>query len=345
MSGTKKRLPLMAITICLALSVAAPAAAAPAPMPAEISIGTHGLGSSFYSCGAGFAKVISDHSQLRVVAKPFAGPTAWLPLLKRGVIQVGYLSLIEGVWAYTADPTYAVDVPELRLLLTTNWNRATMGLIVRADSSIKKAADLRGKRVASGYGGTLVSARQSELFLRLGGLTLNDVVRVPVPSVVEGWKALREGRVDAAYGGHPGAAGLLEIDSAIKIRPLPFEQPANWRQIVAEIMPVAEPEMVKAGLGFIREDILLFKHPIGLVVSSQVSEQAVKEIVKVLWVNYKELYPVHPWLKDMDPETMTDLKPKIPYHAGTVSWFKEQKLWNAEVEQIQKTLLDLRKQK
>jgi len=330
--------------ICLISLFALPAAPA-ISTPVEISIGTHGVGSSFYSCGVGFAKLISDHSQLKAVAKPFAGPSAWLPLLRRGGVQVGYLSLIEGVWAYTVDPTYAVDVPELRLLLTTNWNRATMGLIVREDSGIKKVVDLRGKRVASGFGGSLVCARQSEFFLRLAGLTLNDVIKVPVPNVVEGWKALREGRVDATYGGHPGAAKLLEINAAIKIRPLPLEQPSNWRQIAADIMPVAEPEMAKAGLGILREDILLFKHPIGLVTSSQVSEEIVKEIVKVMWQYHKELYPVHPWLRGMNQKTMTNLSPMIPYHAGTVAWFKEKGLWNTEGEKIQKKLLDLRGQK
>lgn len=342
-SGNK--LFMMMAGICLTLLLAAPAESAPATMPAEISIGTHGLGSSFYSCGVGFAKLISDHSQLKAVAKPFAGPTAWLPLMKRGGVHLGYLSLIEGVWAYEVDPTYGVDLPELRLLLRTNWNQATMGLIVRDDSGIKKTADLRGKRFATGYGGSIVSARQSEFFLRLAGLTLNDVVQVPVPSVVEGWKALREGRVDAAYGGHPSAAALLEIDAAIKIRPLAMDQPSNWRQIAAGIMPVAEPFMAKAGLGFLREDIMLFQHPLGLVTSSQVSEQTVKEIVKIVWQYYKELGSVHPWLKGIDVETMTDLNPMIPYHTGTISWLKEKGLWSAEAEKTQKKLLGLRGQK
>jgi len=77
-------------------------------MPAEISIGTHGVGTSLYACGVGFAKTISDHSDLQVVAKPFAGPAAWIPLLQRGELEAGYMALGEAVWAYTGSKIYPI---------------------------------------------------------------------------------------------------------------------------------------------------------------------------------------------------------------------------------------------
>lgn len=316
-----------------------------AAMPAEVSIGTHGVGTSLYACGVGFAKTISDHSDLKVVAKPFAGPAAWIPLLQRGEIQAGYMALGEAVWAYTGDKVYPLDAPGLRLLATTNWNSATMGIMVRDNTPFRKIGDLRGKRVASNYGGTIMARQLAALFLRLGGLTWNDVVQVPVTSVVGGWNALREGRVDAAFGGHPAAGKIREIDASIKLRPLPFEKSANWQAIVNEILPVARPAMAKAGIGILREDILLLKAPFGLVSLSSVNEKVVEKMIKALWSNYEEVRPVHPWLARLNTKTMSDQNPMIPYHKGTISWLKEKGAWNTDLENKNKKLLEMRDQK
>ena len=160
-----------------------------------------------------------------------------------------------------------------------------------------------------------------------------------------GLKALQEGRVDAAFGGSPATAKTVEVDAAIKIRPLALEQPSNWQEIVHKTVATAEPYMGKSGFGILREDVLLIQHPAGIVSATAVSEEAVEVIMKALWENYEELYPVNPLLTQVNPELMFNPNPLLPYHSGAVSWFKEKGLWTSELDKIQKELLKLRDQK
>src|SRR3990172_265578 len=76
---------LLSMPLVLAISMAGygEVKAAPVGTPKEtnIAIGTHSVGGAYYASGSGLAKVISEHSTMKAVVKPHAGPNAWMPQL------------------------------------------------------------------------------------------------------------------------------------------------------------------------------------------------------------------------------------------------------------------------
>jgi TRAP transporter TAXI family solute receptor len=315
-------------------------ASAPAKaLPAEVSIGTHPIGSAYHALGSGLAKVITAHSPIKVVVKPFAGPNAWMPLLNNGRIQLGVISGMDTVWAYRSGPGFPQATPNLRLLTRGNPLQGSLGLVVKSSSEIKTVEDLKGKRVTSNYGGNIIIHRIIEAWLAAGGLTWNDVRSIPVADYVSGLKALREGRADATFAGTPVTAPVRELDAAVSIRPLPFPPTEKAVAALADLLPEATPYLGKRGYGILRADTPLIQYPMNLVVTSLLSEEAAYEIIKALWENYKELQPIHPWLKLWTPEQMFNPKPLVPYHPGSVNFFKERGLWTPELERLQQKLV------
>ena len=60
-----------------------------ADLPKKVQIATHPKGTSLNIIGSGMAKVISMHTSISAVDRPYTGYTAWLPLLNKGQIDMG----------------------------------------------------------------------------------------------------------------------------------------------------------------------------------------------------------------------------------------------------------------
>jgi len=329
LSGTFLFLPLLTLSLGLLPTISF--AATP---PATISIGTHRVGLSYHAAGVGIAKVVSEKSAIKVLVKPFAGPNAWMPLLDSGELELGLLSGMDAGWAFTKGPGYSRKNANLRVLM--KGNMVNVIIITRASSDIRKIQDLRGHSLTSDYGGNAIVKHILEVYLASGGLEWKDVKNVPVPDVASGLQSLREARVDAAFGGAPDT--VRELDAAISIRPVPLDSTQKALAKAREILPSARPVLIKKGTAVLKEDTMAIGYPNYLAASSKLSEGAAYEVVKALWENYKELHPVHPWLKGWVREEMFDPDPPAPYHPGAVKFYKEKGLWNAEAEKNQKEL-------
>ncbi|WP_102348967.1 TAXI family TRAP transporter solute-binding subunit [Bacillus sp. Marseille-P3661] len=314
-----------------------------------LSIGTSPNGSAFNTVTTGIASVVSSNSDMNVSVKPFAGPAAWMPMLNSGEIDMGFISYGEAVWALKGENGFQAN-KNLRTLVRGNYT-TTIGAVVKADSGIETVADLKGKKVASDYAGNLVVSNIVESLLVMNGLSWDDVVKVPVPSAAAGIEALRDGRVDAAFGLGPTTALVVEADNAVGLKPLDFIDnlsPDQVNTVSEDVLKelssrVAGAELKVLNEGYLKEDTIGGQYPLMLAVSAELSEDAAYNMVKALWEHYEELHPIFSWLESWTPELMFDPKPSVPYHPGVIKFFKEQGLWNDETEKIQQELMELTK--
>lgn len=106
-------------------------------------------------------------------------------------------------------------------ILSTMYQSSPNAINTLASSGIKSIADLKGKRLGepTGEAGTAMLP----LLLKANGLTLDDIIRVPMPgtSLVA---ALAEGQVDAIIGSTEGYNLVLE-DQGFDVVVLPY---ADW---------------------------------------------------------------------------------------------------------------------
>lgn len=347
------------LAFALALVIVLPASArcvfaGAAPKEAELSrtinFATHAVGTVFNSVGTGLAKVATDRSPIRVIVQPFSGPPGWIPSMSRdGKPEVGIINVIDVWQAYTGKLTprpLPPGSPEMKTPYTPHSNLRLLklgtnlfaGILVRADSPMKSLTDLKGKRITWDFPAFPPNILSGLSLLATGGVSVKDVVPVPVPEVVSGVRALMEGRVDAAVAA-VGMGIVSEADARVGVRFLPAGQQPEGVRVAQGIMPGGDVTLRTAGPAGIKTDISLWSYGIAVVASTHMPDEVASTLLKSWSEHWKELEPVHPQLRGWSPEKFVQKTATIPYHPGSIKFYKEKGLWSSEMDRNQEVLL------
>lgn len=324
--------------------------AAGGTLPKRITYATQKVGTTNYATVAALCKVASEHSKMMVVVKPGAGPPAWAPHMNEtGKPELGSVGILGAWWAWTGKISprplpgnplgtkpFHKPNPNLRILMA--GPRMSMGFLVRADSPIKSARDLKGKRVALGY--LAFAAAYASLMADVynAGLRVEDFVEVKVSGPVDGVRALIEGRVDATNAA-VGMAVTAEADAKIGVRFLPGSMDPKDIKRAQEVGPGGTYEIKKAGPPGLKVDTPLWTYPIMCVTSTHLSDEIAYELLRVWTEYYKETWPLHPAFKGWGPKLMVIRNIPVPYHKGAIKFYKERGVWSAEMDSVQERLL------
>ncbi|MQB01736.1 MAG: TAXI family TRAP transporter solute-binding subunit [Actinobacteria bacterium] len=310
------------------------------------SIATHAVGLSYHTVGSALASLISNHSDISATVVATAGPNAWMPDLEAGNVDFGLLSVVDVGWSMEGGPGYENPAEHLRTVAQGAALHGS-GLTVRADSGIERIEDLAGRRVASDYGGNVISARFVELGLESVGVGWDNVDAVPVADVSTGIDALRNGQVDAISGAAPTSPNLLDAHVATPVRILPVGNhtpadiadgvPSETQEMIDRLIPGATLATQPAGTGMLEEETVLIQHRVQLVSSDHVTADTVYAALDALWENYEEMHDAHP-LAQWVPEDMVPSAPRAPYHEGAVQFYEDQGVWTDEHQQAQEEL-------
>lgn len=346
------RLPVFAVSVIFAaMLLAAPGYSyAQQKLPGSVNFGTHAVGSVFNAVGTGLAKVATDDGPIRVIVQPFSGPPAWIPSMSRdGKPDLGIINVSEAWQAYTGKltpeplPAGAPKLkarygphPNLRLLmLGTNLS---LGILVRNDSSIKSLADLKGKRLTWNFPAFPANILSGLATLSTAGVSIKDIKTVPVPEVVSGVRALMEGRVDAAVAA-VGMGIVSEANARIGVRFLPAGNSPKGIRIAGGIMPGGKITVRQPGPAGIKNPISIWSYGISVVASTHMPDAVAYSLVKTWWNHWKELGPIHPQLRGWNHNVFVEETATIPYHPGTIKFYKEVGKWSAEMDKNQQELL------
>jgi uncharacterized protein len=314
-------------------------------IPEIISIGTHPIGSFFNTIGVAASKVIMEHSKIRAMAKPMAGPPAWFPYMERGEVELGVLNVWDAEKGYLGESVYerlsGKKGFSIRLLCVTIWNSA--GIVVPKDSGIRTYSDLKGKRVCGNFP-TPSLQLQTEAFLANGNVAWKDVTPVPVSSVVEGVKLVMDGRADSSGTITLGTPIIEELNAKKGARFLPMdpspEAVTRMRKFHPGYMVKVEPGPGNTG---IEKQQHLWAYDIYLIIHEKASDEAAYLISKTLWENHAEFEKVHKLLKDWTPSRFVSKNAMIPYHPGAIKFYKEKGDWDEEMDRLQKSLVEKKK--
>lgn len=314
----------------------------------SVSIGTHATGTGFHSIGSGVASVVSSYSDTQMIVRPASGPGAWMPMLAEGQMDFGLANALECQWALEGSTEAGYEkTPNLRLVCQGNRMTVT-GMVVREDSSIYNSEDLKGKRVATSYGGNYAGVVYTEAYFATVGLTWDDVVAVPVSSTTDALTKLQDGEVDAVYGLSTTTPAAVEVANAVGLRLLPW---GDWDPADFENFPQDKRDAAKAmisgwdlctyeaGEGYLTEDSIGAYYNNMLVCRAELSEATVYGVLKAIYEHTDELGEIYSQLKLWTPDIMFTEEPAAPYHDGAVKFFKEVGLWTETAEANQQALL------
>jgi len=87
------------------------------------------------------------------------------------------------------------------------------------------------------------------------------------------------------------------------------------------------------------EDTCFIAYDTYLAAGKTVPDAVVEASLKVIWDNTDKLAPIHPLFKEWTRERAVDPEVTIPFHPGAVRFYKERKVWTADMDGVQQKLL------
>ena len=334
-----RRLVRLTTAVVLIATLTAPASA---QLPRSVTLATNPPGTVYYTFGSGLAKVISG-GPFQVSIQPYAGSSTFLPLLNTGEVELGIVNAVDMGLSYRG-PKFQIGgrnpfphAPNLRLVM--RGSPLLVGLLVRKDSPIKTVHDIKGKRVTGEYPAHLAVWYNMFGHLASAGLTWSDVKVIPVPAVNEGVDALVQGRADVSE--HAiNSAKIKEADASVGVRHLSIDCSPAGEKRLKQAVPGYYGRIVKPGEATaVVEDTCFIAYDTYLAAGKTLPDQVVEVALKAVWDNTDKLAPVHPLFKEWTRERAVDPEVTIPYHPGAVRFYKERKVWTAEMDGVQQKLL------
>jgi TRAP transporter TAXI family solute receptor len=329
----------LAVVVGLVVALASPAAA---QLPRSVTLATNPPGTVYYTFGSGLAKVISG-GPFQVAIQPYAGSSTFLPLLNTGEVELGIVNAVDMGLSYRG-PKFQIGgrnpfphAPNVRLVM--RGSPLLVGLLVRKDSPIKTVHDVKGKRMTGEYPAHLAVWYNMFGHLASAGLTWSDVKVIPVPAVNEGVDALIQGRADVTE--HAiNAAKIKEADASIGVRHVSIDCSPAGEKRLKQAVPGYYGRIVKPGEATaVVEDTCFIAYDTYLSAGKGVPDAVVEAALKSVWENTDKLAPIHPLFKEWTRERAVDHEATIPYHPGAVRFYKERKVWTAEMDAVQQKLL------
>ncbi len=291
-------------------------------------VATDRQGSLMNRVGTAMAKVMTDHSEMRFVVRPFAGPDAYMDALNRGEIKLSVLTA-STVYVEVTGKNKAKKIRKNMRILRAGPNVLRLGLLVRKDSPVAKVADLKGKKLTSDFGGHSTLPYSIAAGLSNGGLTWDDVVKVPVTGVVDGVKSFGAGRADSSWAAL-GMPAVREIHAKSPVRFLSFE---NEPALVARMR-----ELMFPGLQLVHfpkpipplsifEPVNLITYDTYLVANKDLDSATARKVVEAIWKGTDAFVKASPIFAGFAREKAVTLIPMSPYHPAAVEFYKAQGLW------------------
>lgn len=293
--------------------------------------GSSSLGSTGYQIITVLAASASKFSKNRHASLSTAGGAENMALLGEKTIEFGQTTTtdwhpaINGLGRYKGKPVNAVQV-----CAYTMWQCTPM---VRADSSIKTLADLKGKRVMPATAGGATNGLWQALFEAAG---LKNEVNWTYGSWKESYDALAANAVDCIpsllTSGNPSGV-LQRLEATHKVRILPIEP--DLVKKAAAINPgvlsaVITPKTWKS----LTSDTRMLSFGGVLATRPDVPEDVVYNVTKAIYDNAEFVRKRGGVaLKDIDPKFATEyLMEAYPVHPGAAKYFKEKGVWRNELK-------------
>ena len=162
------------------------------------------------------------------------------------------------------------------------------------------------------------------------GLSYNDVKKVPIVGLVQHWRALMQGKVDAVIAA-AGSGFVKQMNAKVKggVRHISFPDTKEALAAMHSHFPktfwsIVKPRKgltgVRAPTNFVTYDYLLWTHK-GL------SNEVVYKVAKVMHDSAAKLKEGGPLWRSYQANSNMAKQHGTPYHPGAVKYYKETGLW------------------
>jgi TRAP transporter TAXI family solute receptor len=333
------------VVLVMAISLAITGVGWGAGWPEDVAVISPAPGASVHMVQVGIGKVIEKYTPIKNwIVQPLGGPKLWLPLMKQGKCDFANHNAADILNAFLGRGLYAKLGPQAVRTVGAGHDYMFMFWTTR-DKGIRSIADLKGKVVYYKFKANPMFDEMAKNQLGSAGLTVKDFkAGLSFPNIKEGARDLIEGRVDAIlYPVVPGA--VMQINEA-KGECLFINLTRKQAKYVAKRMEGYFIQDIAAGDRRFRN-----KSPVpnaicyqnAMFTPADMNPDIVYGVVKAIFDHTDEFADTHPaakyWSLKHRPVSLA-----VPYHEGSIRYFKEKGLWTKEAQAYQDKMLKRQQQ-
>lgn len=270
------------------------------------------------------AKVVQDNSKLQVRVIGYGGDAPILDAVNTQKADFLLLDVGEPAEAQRGENTWKGNAkPNLRVAMTLYGFQ--MAFWVRKDSPIQSIADLKGRNVPSEWVQQTSVIHHMNALLSAGGISFNDVVKVPTVNVIRASEDFKSGKIDLFFFA-VGAPKVQEIAASV----------GGLRVLPMDALPDSEARMKKVRPEYYFSTVNPAPHIAGIDkptkvetidfiigVGTHVKDDVVRDFIKAVHGNKKSLVEGHPNFNAFDPGNSGKVQPRLPHHPAAEQYFKE----------------------
>jgi len=290
----------------------------------NLSIATGGTGGVYYPLGGGMAAVLSKYVQgMQATAEVTGGSVANLQLIGTGKPYLAMTMVDAGLDAYKGQDKFTGKPVPVRTLMVMYPNR--MHVVSIEGSGVTKMADLKGKRVSTGSGGSATEVMAFRV-IEAAGLDKDKDMKRERLGVAESVNALKDRKIDAFFwvGGLPTAAVTdLAHSVGVKIKMIDHADLVAAMNKKYGNLYVQDriPKETYKGMDADNRQATVMNL---LVANASMDEKTAYNIVKAVFDHRDELIRAHKEAENITLENQkTAAAGGIPWHPGAVKFYAE----------------------
>lgn len=298
-------------------------------MAQTIGIATTPAGSFTNSTGTAIATAVVEHAGIQARVQPQAGNVH--TGVQAGAVEFAIDNYYEVIFAVDAREEYAGQPKADNLRVAAELLPLFVSFMVNKDSGINTIADLKGKRISTGYGSQKAVDRIVRMYLATAGLTYDDVQGVPAQNVVAAADDFKAGKTDA-FVFALGSAKVKEVAASVgglKLVDADGSDEAVARAV--QIIPGAFPVKMDPSprIEEIRQPTTVYGADLILFTGANVADDIVYKVVKAMHDNKEQMAGIFPVLNNFKPDQMAKQFDGIAYHPGARKYYEEIGIWPA----------------
>ena len=287
------------------------------------SIATGGTGGVYYPLGGGMAAVFSKHIPgVQATAEVTGGSVANLQLIGTGKPYIALTQADAAIDAVKGQDKFTGKPIPVRTLAVLYPNR--MHVVSIEGAGVTKIADLKGKRVSTGSGGSATEVFAFRV-IEAAGLDKDRDMRRERLGVAESANALKDRKIDAFFwvGGLPTAAVTdLANSPGVKIKMIDHAElvPAMNKKYGNLYVKDAISKSVYNGMQKDNQQATVMNI---LVAHQNMDDKTAYNIVKAIFEHREDLIRVHKEAENFKLENQKKDASPLPWHPGAVKYFAE----------------------
>src|SRR6476646_1329684 len=291
-----------------------------------ISIATGGTGGVYYPLGGGLANVLSKTLPgIQATAEVTGGSVDNLKLINAGRSEVAFSMVDAALDAYKGQDKFKGTEVPVRTLMVLYPNQ--MHVVTIEGMGIEKMADLKGKRVSTGSGGSATEVMAFRV-IEAAGLDKDKDMKRERLGVAESVNALKDRKIVAFFwvGGLPTAAVTdLGATPNVKIKMIDHADTVEKMNKKYDNLYTTGVIPAKTYPGQDKDNPIAVVQNI-LVANAKMSDKVAYDIVKTFIDKRDELVAVHAEAESIKLENQSPKNSPIPWHPGAVKYFSEKGL-------------------